>query len=133
MAVADLAAQGEDACESLSSIGARQGISTTFLEQLFAKLRRAGIVTSTRGAQGGYCLSTPASQISLDSIIRAVDAAAKAHGCSPETKIACTGRTDRCLTHDLWGALETHIEGFLMSITVQDVVDGRLPIAEAAE
>ncbi len=137
MAVADLAAQGEGACESLSAIGARQAISVTFLEQIFAKLRKAGYVDSVRGAQGGYSLSKPATQISLDGVIRAVDAAAKAHGCTPETKIACTGRADRCLTHDLWGALEDHIEAFLASVSVQDVVDGRLPlgqlVAEAAE
>lgn len=133
MAVADLAAQGPDACESLSAIGARQAISVTFLEQLFAKLRRAEIVESVRGAQGGYRLCKSASAISLDSIIHAVDASPKAHGCTPDAKLACTGRTDRCLTHDLWGALENHIEGFLASITIQDVVDGRLPVMEDAE
>jgi len=133
MAVADLAAQGPDACESLTAIGTRQSISVTFLEQLFGKLRRAGLVDSVRGAQGGYRLARPAAAISLDAIIHAVDASPKAHGCSPETKIACTGKTDRCLTHDLWGALESHIEGFLASITVQDVLDGRLPMMEAAE
>lgn len=131
MAVADLAAQGPNACESLSAIGARQNISVSFLEQLFGKLRRADLVESVRGAQGGYRLSTGASAISLDRIIHAVDASPKAHGCTPETKIACTGRSDQCLTHDLWGALETHIEGFLASITVQDVVDGRLPLVSA--
>ena len=134
MAVADLAAQsqgkGPNACESLKAIGTRQGISVTFLEQLFGKLRRAGLVESVRGAQGGYRLSEEAAVISLDRIIHAVDASPKAHGCTPETKIACTGKTDRCLTHDLWGALENHIEGFLASISVQDVVDGRLPLVE---
>lgn len=135
MAVADLAVQGPSACESLSAIGARQGISVTFLEQLFGKLRRAGLVDSVRGAQGGYSLSREATTISLDSIIHAVDASPKAHGCTPDAKLACTGRTDRCLTHDLWGALEDHIETFLASVTVQDVVDGRLPLSqmEAAE
>lgn len=133
MAVADLAAQGQNACESLTAIGTRQRISITFLEQLFGKLRRAGIVESVRGAQGGYQLSKPAAAISLDNIIQAVNAAPKVHGCSSENKLACTGKTDRCLTHDLWGALEDHIEGFLASITIQDVVDGRLPIPEAAE
>jgi len=135
MAVADLAAQGENACESLSAIGQRQAISVTFLEQLFGKLRRSGIVDSVRGAQGGYRLVKSANAIALDTIIKAVDGSPKAHGCTPEAKLACTGRTDRCLTHDLWGALENHIEGFLASITVQDVVDGRLPVKtlEAAE
>jgi len=130
MAVADLAAQGPDACDSLPEIGARQGISVTFLEQIFGKLRRAGLVESHRGAQGGYKLAQPATQISLDSVIRAVDASAKAHGCTPETRIACTGGSDRCLTHNLWGALEDHIEDFLAAITVQDVVDNKLPVIE---
>ena len=135
MAVADLAAQGPNACVSLTSIGTRQSISVTFLEQLFGKLRRAGLVESVRGAQGGYRLSEAAAVMSLDRIIHAVDASPKAHGCTPEAKIACTGKTDRCLTHDLWGALENHIENFLASVTVQDVVDGRLPVTalEAAE
>lgn len=134
MAVADLAAQsqgkGPNACESLTAIGTRQSISVTFLEQLFGKLRRAGVVESVRGAQGGYRLVQEPAEITLDRVIRAVDASPKAHGCTPETKIACTGLTDRCLTHDLWGALESHIEGFLASISVQDVVDGRLPMAQ---
>jgi len=69
MAVADLAAQGPNACESLSAIGACQAISVTFLEQLFGKLRRAGLVDSVRGAQGGYSLARPATAISLDAII----------------------------------------------------------------
>ena len=133
MALADLAAQGQDACESLSSIAARQAISLNFLEQLFLKLKRAGLVVSVRGAQGGYRLAIPASTMSLDKVIHAVDAGAKAHGCTPEAKLGCTGRSDRCLTHGLWGALETHIEGFLASITIQDVIDDRFPILEAAE
>lgn len=136
MAVADMASQsqllgemsGESARSSLTEISQRQGISLSFLEQLFGKLRRAGIVESYRGAAGGYVLAHSASDLTLDKIIFAVDEDIKAHGCSPETKIACTGKTDRCLTHNLWGALESHIEQFLASITVQDVVDGRFPL-----
>ena len=130
MAVADLAAQGPSARVSLPDISGRQGISVSFLEQLFGKLRRAGIVDSRRGVLGGYVLAEAAELITLDRIIFAVDEDIKAHGCTPETKIACTGKTDRCITHNLWGALETHIEQFLASITVQDVVEGRLPMAE---
>lgn len=135
MAVADLAAQGDSVRSSLAEISARQGISMSFLEQLFGKLRRAGIVDSVRGSSGGYNLAVPASFLTLDKIIFAVDEDIKAHGCTPETKIACTGRTDRCITHNLWGALEAHIEQFLASITIQDVVDERLPVSalEAAE
>ena len=135
MAVADMAAQGVNVRSSLSDISARQGISLSFLEQLFGKLRRAGVVESTRGAAGGYVLAHAATEITLDKIIFAVDEDIKAHGCTPEAKIACTGKTDKCLTHNLWGALENHIESFLASVTIQDVVDGRLPMAqvEAAE
>ena len=130
MAVADMAAQGASVRSSLSDISARQNISLSFLEQLFGKLRRAGIVESSRGASGGYVLTTPATDMTLDQIIFAVDEDIKAHGCTPEAKIACTGKTDKCLTHNLWGALENHIEQFLASVTVQDVVDGRLPMTE---
>jgi len=135
MAVADMAAQGPAMRSSLTEISTRQGISLSFLEQLFGKLRRAGIVESQRGATGGYVLAEKATDLTLEKIIFAVDEDIKAHGCTPEAKIACTGKTDRCLTHNLWGALENHIEQFLASITVQDVVDGRFPVQamEAAE
>ncbi len=130
MAVADMAAQGSAMQSSLTEISQRQGISLSCLEQLFGKLRRAGIVESQRGAMGGYVLADKAGNLTLEKIIFAVDEDIKAHGCTPEAKIACTGKTDRCLTHNLWGALEDHIEQFLASITVQDVVDGRFPVAE---
>ena len=130
MAVADMAAQGASVRSSLTEISQRQGISLSFLEQLFAKLRRAGIVESHRGAAGGYVLADKAESLTLEKIIFAVDEDIKAHGCTPEAKIACTGKTDRCLTHNLWGALEDHIEQFLASITLQDVVDGRFPVRE---
>ena len=129
MAVADMAAQGASMRSSLTEISKRQGISLSFLEQLFGKLRRAGIVESQRGASGGYILVDKAANLTLEKIIFAVDEDIKAHGCTPEAKIACTGKTDKCLTHNLWGALENHIEQFLASITVQDVVDGRFPVA----
>ena len=129
MAVADMAAQGASMRSSLTEISKRQGISLSFLEQLFGKLRRAGIVESQRGASGGYILVDKAANLTLEKIIFAVDEDIKAHGCTPEAKIACTGKTDKCLTHNLWGALENHIEQFLASITVQDVVDGRFPAA----
>ena len=130
MAVADMAAQGRAVRSSLADISQRQGISLSFLEQLFGKLRRAGIVESQRGAAGGYVLAEDASRLTLEKIIFAVNEDIKAHGCTPEKKLSCTGSTDKCLTHNLWGALENHIEQFLASITVQDGVDGRFPVKE---
>lgn len=137
MAVADMAVQSAHSQDAnsvvaLSEIAERQSISLSFLEQLFAKIRRAGLVESQRGAAGGYRLVVDPSELTLNRIIEAVDADIKAHGCTPEARIACTGGTDKCLTHNLWGALENHIERFLASVTVQDVLDGRLPELEAA-
>lgn len=122
MAMADLAAQGEGARASLAEIGERQGISTAFLEQLFNKLRRADLVDSVRGAKGGYVLKVPADILTLDRIIHAVDIDIKAHSCTPSDRLGCTGKSDRCLTHNLWGALENHIGSFLSSITLLDVL-----------
>lgn len=133
MAVADLAAQGADSLVPLADIAARQRISLSFLEQLFAKLRRAGIVESQRGASGGYRLLGSPETMTLDRLIFAVDEDIKAHGCTPETKIACTGGSERCLTHNLWGALEDHIEDFLARITVADVLAQRFPAAAMKE
>lgn len=130
MAVADMAAQarmdGDNTVSSVSGIAVRQGISSTYLEQLLGKLRKAGLLVSHRGVQGGYGLAKPASEIRLSEVIQAVDETVKAHGCTPDAKKACNGLTDRCLTHNLWGALEVHIEDFFGRISVQDVVDGRI-------
>lgn len=129
-AIADLASQGPGARVSLSDIAVRQGLSLSFLEQVFADLRRAGIVTSKRGPKGGYALASSAEAVRIADVIEAVDEPIKAHGCKPGAKLGCTGRTARCLTHSLWGALEDHIEGFLAGVSVQDVIDGRLPARE---
>jgi len=133
MAIADIASQGAGSTVSLADIAARQNISLAFLEQLFGKLRRAGIVDSVRGPGGGYKLASKPHAIPLNHIIFAVDEDIKAHGCDPLTKITCTGQSDRCLTHNLWGALETHIEQFLAGVTIQDVIEQRFPQMEAAE
>lgn len=128
MAVADMAVyQSQAGVVSLSAIAERQGISLAFLEQLFVKIRRAGLVASERGARGGYIMLADPSKLTLDKIIAAVDEDIRVHGCSPQTRTSCTGRSDKCLTHSLWGALEAHIVSFLAGITVQDVIDGRLP------
>ena len=132
-AVADLAAQGEGARVRLADIAERQGLSLSFLEQVFADLRRMGLVDSKRGPAGGYTLRRPAEAIALSEIIAAVEEDIRAHGCKPGATLGCTGRTARCLTHPLWGALEDHIGDFLSSVTLQHVVDGDLPVREAAE
>lgn len=131
-AVADLASQGPEARVRLSDIATRQGLSLAFLEQVFGDLRRAEIVNSKRGPSGGYALARPAADVSVADIIAAVEEQVRAHGCNPDIALSCTGRTAKCLTHNLWGALEDHIGGFLDSVTLQMVVDGRLPEAAPA-
>lgn len=130
-AVADLAAQtaksGSVVRVRLTEIAERQGLSQSFLEQVFADLRRAGLVDSKRGPTGGYALTRPARDMAVSDIIAAVEEEVRAHGCNPQIAMGCTGRTAKCLTHNLWGALEDHIGGFLDSVTVQMVVDGELP------
>ena len=132
MAVSDIAAQGGEGPVNLADISARQNISVTYLEQIFSKLRRADIVQSTRGPGGGYGLTRPASDIALDSIIYAVNEDIRAHGCTPELKQSCTGGNAKCLTHNLWGALESHIGSFLAGVTVADVLADRF-VPEAAQ
>jgi len=135
MAMTDLAAQGPDALVSLADISVRQKISLSFLEQLFRQIRQAGLIESQRGAHGGYRLLLRPTDVTLDQIIKAVDEPIKAHGCTPEARYSCTGSAERCLTHDLWGALESHIGQFMASVSLADVIAGRVsPLAmEAAE
>ncbi len=133
MAITDLAAQGPDSVVSLSEISERQSISLSYLEQLFGKLRKAGLVDSFRGQSGGYSLSEPAKDISLEAIISAVDEEIKLHGCTPEIKQHCTGHTTQCMTHSLWDALEAHIEDFLAKVSVADVVAQNVNVIEVAE
>lgn len=133
-AVADLATQtaisGPGSRVRLNEIAERQGLSQSFLEQVFADLRRAGIVDSKRGPTGGYALTRPASEVAVSEVIAAVEEEVRAHGCRPDVALGCTGRTAKCLTHSLWGALEDHIGGFLSSVTMQMVVDGELPTTQ---
>ena len=135
MAMTDLAAQGPDMVVSLADIATRQKISLSFLEQLFRQIRQSGLIESVRGAHGGYKLTATPNDLSLAQIIQAVDEPIKAHGCTPESRHSCTGSAERCLTHDLWGALESHIGQFMSSVTLADVVAGRVtPTSmEAAE
>ena len=126
MAMTDLARRE---CEpsravALAEIAARQEISLSYLEQLFARLRRKGLVQSARGPGGGYRLARAAAATSIADIVHAVDEPLQATRCI-ENK-GCMLKGERCLTHDLWEDLGQHIEGYLESISLADVVGGRL-------
>ncbi len=126
MAMVDLAKHGDGDPMALSEIAVRQEISLSYLEQLFAKLRRAGLVSSVRGPGGGYVLSRTAEETRLADIIVAVDEPIRATRCVPGSPVGCTGDKVRCVTHDLWEELGNLIHLFFSSISLADVVDRRI-------
>jgi Rrf2 family iron-sulfur cluster assembly transcriptional regulator len=125
-AMADLAAHQPARPVALSDIALRQGLSISYLEQLFAKLRRAGLVASNRGAAGGYGLARPAGAIRVADIVRAVDEEIRTTACKPGSNRSCNGTSARCVTHDLWDELGRQIDIFLNAITLEDVVARRV-------
>lgn len=125
-ALADIAALGEDGPVALPDVALRQAISVGYLEQLFGKLRRAGLVESARGVAGGYFLARPASAIRIADIVAAVDEEIRTTGCAPGSSVGCQGKSARCLTHDLWDELGRHIEIFLNTATLEDVIERRV-------
>lgn|SRR5690349_17485060 len=139
MAMADLA-QHEAANKpvSLADIAQRQEISLSYLEQLFAKLRRGGLVKSVRGPGGGYRLSRPSAELRIADIIVAVDEPIAATRCKPGSSKGCTAQGARCVTHDLWEELGRQIHVFLSGVSLSDVVEKRVlgraqPCAAPAE
>ena len=125
-AMADLAAHGGAAPIALSDIAVRQGISVSYLEQLFAKLRRAGLVASARGAGGGYLLENAPGDTRIADIVAAVDEQIQTTACNPAAAVGCQGTSARCLTHDLWDELGRQIDIFLNAVTLEDVLAKRV-------
>ena len=122
MAMADLAKVSNDQPTNLSEISLRQGISISFLEQIFSKLKKSNLVYSSRGPSGGYLLSKSPNEIKLLSIIKAVDEKVKTVGCKKESKKGCNGKSVKCITHDLWDDLEAHINNFFEKNTLRDII-----------
>jgi len=121
-AMLDLAIHGLERPVSLSDISSRQEISLSYLEQLFAKLRRCDLVTSIRGPGGGYRLSRWRAGIFVAQIIDAVDESVDVTNC--QGKGNCH-QGEVCLTHHLWQDLSDQIHGFLSRISLADLVDQR--------
>lgn len=124
-ALADIALQGDDALVSLADIAERQDISLAYLEQLFVKLRRAGVVDSVRGPGGGYRLASGAEGTRISDVMSAVDERLNAMGCEGGGGPGCGGSAG-CLTHNLWEQLSAHVYVFLNQTTIADVVKNRL-------
>jgi Rrf2 family iron-sulfur cluster assembly transcriptional regulator len=126
MAMVDLARRQDERAVSLADIAERQEISLSYLEQLFARLRRSGLVVSARGPGGGYRLSRPADAVSIASIVLAVDEPLHATRCGSHRTAGCMKNGERCLTHDLWDEMGRKIQDYLESVSLADVVLGRL-------
>ena len=122
MAMADLAKNNDKEPISLTEISLRQGISISYLEQLFLKLRKNNLVQSERGPLGGYVLTKPPEEIKLLSIINAVDEKIKTLKCRRESKKGCNGKSTKCITHKLWDDLEIHINKFFENNTLNDIL-----------
>jgi Rrf2 family iron-sulfur cluster assembly transcriptional regulator len=134
MAMADLARHSADPsvrAVGLADIAARQDLSLAYLEQLFTRLRREGLVVSHRGPGGGYRLARPADQMAVADIVTAVDEPLETVRCTSAQQ-GCMPGGERCLTHDLWEALGDHIHSFLAGVSLDDVVQGRLRPRKAA-
>lgn len=121
-AMLDLALHGSDRPVSLADISSRQNISLSYLEQLFAKLRRNELVSSVRGPGGGYRLSRVSGEIFVAQIIDAVNEAVDATGCGGT---ADCQQGEVCLTHHLWCDLSDQIHGFLSNISLANLVERR--------
>lgn len=137
MAMVDLAHHSKGTPVALAEIAERQEISLSYLEQLFAKLRRGDLVRSVRGPGGGYLLARPAEETKVADIILAVDEPLRATRCAPGAPWGCRPNKARCLTHELWESLGNEIHLFLSSITLADVVEkrsfGQMAVAKATE
>ena len=128
MAMTDLA-RHEGACRravTLADIAARQQISLNYLEQIFARLRREGLVVSARGPGGGYRLARSADDTCVVDIIRAVDEPIHAVRCGATERQGCMAGGEKCLTHDLWDALGRTIHDFLAGVSLLDVIERRV-------
>ena len=122
MAMADLAKINANQPTNLTDISLRHCISLSFLEQIFSKLKKNNLVQSSRGPFGGYSLIKRPEEIKLSSIINAVDEKVKTLGCKKESKKGCTGKSVKCITHNLWDDLENHINSFFEKNTLKDII-----------
>ena len=126
VAMADLAAQPEGALLSLADLSRRQSISLAYLEQLFVKLRKAGLVESARGPGGGYRLARGSSTIRVSEILAAVDEAVSAMETGAGASGGVSGTRAQSMTNRLWESLSAHVYVFLHQTRLSDVVKNEL-------
>ncbi len=123
MALADIARFENNEPISLRDISIRQGISLVYLEQLFLKLKKNQIVKSIRGKKGGYTLNKTPNDIKISDILFAVEEKVKTIGCQKHSKKGCNGKSAKCITHNLWDEVETHINVFFHKKNLGDLIN----------
>ena len=128
-ALIDLAQYGEKEAVSIQSISARQQISDSYLEQLVRKLKKAGLVTSLRGAQGGYRLAKPAEEISVGDVLRALEGIIEAVSCQEGENPSCVGK-DLCVARYVWQKVNKSIQETVDSIMISQLVEESRRIQE---
>ena len=121
MAVIEIAEDKSRQPISLSTISERQKISLSYLEQIFAHLKKSGIVQSIKGPGGGYVLGNDAEKITIAKIIKAIGEPIKMTRCTSEKKSCINSGKARCKTHHLWFGLEQNIYEYLNSISLNDL------------
>ena len=126
VALADIALQPDDSLVNLGDLSKRQDVSLSYLEQLFVKLRRAGLVESVRGPRGGYRLAKPASEIRVVDILGAVDETVSAMQQGAGASGGLSGSRAQSMTNRLWEGLSAHVYVFLHQTRLSDVVDNGL-------
>lgn len=128
-AMIDLALRQNNGPVTLAAISQRQQISLSYLEQLFARLRRRGLVKSVRGPGGGYRLAASPADTNIADIVLAVDEPLRATRCGKPAGRGCMVGGERCLTHDLWEEMGRQLHNYLASVSLADVLSGKLRLA----
>ncbi|MAQ82451.1 Rrf2 family transcriptional regulator [Psychromarinibacter halotolerans] len=126
VALADLALQPAESLSSLGELSKRQNISLPYLEQLFVKLRRAGLVESVRGPGGGYRLARPPAEIRVSEVLGAVDETVSAMHTGAGASGGSSGSRAQSLTNRLWEGLSAHVYVFLHQTRLSDVIENEL-------
>ncbi len=121
MALVEMAGRDTDRAITLAELSKSQEITVPYLEQIFRKLKKGGLVRSLRGPGGGYVLSRPAENIFIAEIVEAVDESLQMTRCEPNKTTGCMVNKSRCMTHDLWAGLGKQIHDYLSGISLVDV------------
>lgn len=119
-AIVTLACHSSDKPVTLKDISMEEGISLSYLEQLFVKLRKGKVVKSVRGPGGGYVLARPSSEISVGTVIKVVEEPLNPVACLDDGSVGCE-RAERCITQRVWRGLADKIAEFLDSISIEDL------------